>query len=258
MERNSSPSRGTIFPAALVLCRPRTFADCLSSSGLGLALEPRSDYADYIASWTKVLLTLSDYHREVRDSVDAIAPRSAGALPPIAAREAPLSGPQRRSPPCREVHLIRRFRRLMRFADPSQRQHRADHRLDQAAFDKGRHRVKLAAILPCEHEMVGGILAPCLDMWAPPNCESTAAFIVWIIRSPSKIFVYRPERITLQRRAAAQPSLPGPKHQSRPSLVIRVASPFRELHAPPRCVRGEGRRRSPAAPVRVQRGSSAR
>jgi hypothetical protein len=51
----------------------------------------------------------------------------------------------------------------MRFAYTSQRKHRADHRLDQAAFDKLRQLVELASVLTGEHEMIGGVLSPSLD-----------------------------------------------------------------------------------------------
>src|SRR5687767_8506738 len=46
----------------------------------------------------------------------------------------------------------------MRFAYASQRKHRADHRLDQAAFDQVGQRIELASVLTGEHEMVGGVL----------------------------------------------------------------------------------------------------
>jgi hypothetical protein len=55
------------------------------------------------------------------------------------------------------------FEQFVRLADPSQRKHRADHRLDQAAFDQVRQRVELAPVLTAEHEVIGGILSPSLD-----------------------------------------------------------------------------------------------
>src|SRR6188472_3593097 len=55
------------------------------------------------------------------------------------------------------------FEQFMRFADASQRKHRTDDRLDQAAFDKVCQRVELASVLTGEHEMIGGVLSPSLN-----------------------------------------------------------------------------------------------